>query len=230
VVSREEWTKARLALLEKEKELTRQRDAVSQARREMPWVKIEKDYRFQTIQGERSLSDLFADKSQLIVQHFMFGEDWKEGCPSCSFWADNFNGFQVHLKHRDANMVCVSKASLDKLQAYRERMGWSFTWVSSQGSDFNRDFHVSFTEDELEKGTATYNYKPSRFPTTEAPGVSIFYKNEDGDVFHTYSCYSRGLDILNAAYHYLDLLPKGRDEDSLSYSMAWLRRHDEYEE
>jgi len=230
IVSREEWLKARKEHLAQEKEFTRQRDALSKARREMPWVKIGNDYRFQTASGEASLVDLFEGRSQLIVQHFMFGEDWEEGCTSCSFWADGYDGFQVHLGHRDATMKSVSNAPLDKQLAYRDRMGWSFDWVSSLGSEFNRDFNVSFTEDEVKDGSATYNYKPSTFPMSEAPGISIFYKNENGEVFHTYSCYSRGLDMLNAAYHYMDLLPKGRDEQNLPHSMSWLKRHDQYED
>lgn len=229
-VSFPEWIKARKALLEQEKAFSRQRDALSQARRDMPWCKVEKEYVFQTSeQGETtSLAGLFGDTSQLIVQHFMFGADWDEGCTSCSFWADGYNGFQVHLKHRDATMVTVSKAPLKKLHAYRDRMGWSFEWVSSMGSDFNNDFNVTFSEEETKEGEVYYNYKKNKFPSTEAPGISIFYKNRDGDVFHTYSCYSRGLDMMNACYHYIDLLPKGRDEKSLTYGMAWLRRHDDY--
>ena len=230
VVSREEWLKARIKHLEQEKEFTRQRDALNQARRELPWVKVEKDYRFQTSAGERPFTDLFGDKSQLIVQHFMFGPDWEEGCVSCSFWADGYDGFQVHLAQRDAAMVSVSNAPLERLLNYRDRMGWSFEWVSSLGNDFNRDFNVSFTEEELATSSGTYNYRPSKFPMTEAPGISIFYKNEAGEIFHTYSCFSRGLDMMNAAYHYMDLLPKGRDENDLPHSMAWLKRHDQYED
>lgn len=230
IVSQDEWLSARVEHLKKEKEFTRQRDALSKARRDLPWVRIDKDYRFQTPDGDKSLSDLFESRSQLIVQHFMFGEDWEEGCTSCSFWADGYNGFQVHLAHRDATMVSVSNAPLDKLHAYRDRMGWSFDWISSFGGDFNHDFNVSFTEEEMEQGTGKYNYRPSKFPMSEAPGISIFYKNDQNEIFHTYSCFARGLDMLNAAYHYMDLLPKGRDENELAHSMAWLKRHDQYQD
>ena len=201
---------------------------MSRERRALPWVKVEKDYVFQGPNGPESLGDLFDGRSQLLVQHFMYGPDWEEGCPSCSFWADSYDGFVVHLAQRDVTMVAVSRAPLVKLDAFKRRMGWSFKWVSSLGSDFNRDFQVSFTPDEMAKGEMTYNYETRGFPADEAPGVSVFIKNEDGEIFHTYSCYARGLDMLNGAYHYLDLVPKGRDEDGLPYSMAWVRRHDEY--
>ncbi len=226
VVSREEWLAARHQLLAAEKELTRARDDVSRRRRELPWVKVEKRYEFQSPKGKETLSDLFEGRSQLLLYHFMFGPDWNEGCPSCSFWADNYDGTIVHLNHRDVTFAVVSRAPLDKLEAYRRRMGWRFKWVSSLGSDFNYDFRVSFTPEEMQRGEMEYNYRMTKFPSDEAPGISIFCR--DGDVFHTYSCYSRGLDMLNAAYHHLDLVPKGRDEDGLAYSMAWLRRHDRY--
>jgi predicted dithiol-disulfide oxidoreductase (DUF899 family) len=229
VISREEWLDARRELLAKEKEFTRLRDQLSQARRELPWVKIEKDYLFEGPNGKETLSDLFEGRSQLIIYHFMYGPDWEEGCPSCSFWADNFNGIGIHLNHRDITLIAVSRAPLDQLEAYKARMGWSFKWVSSLGNDFNFDYQVSFIPDQLEKGEMIYNYRPGGFSGEEAPGISIFYKNEQGEVFHTYSCYSRGLDMLNGAYHYMDLAPKGRDEDDLPYTMAWLRRHDQYE-
>jgi predicted dithiol-disulfide oxidoreductase (DUF899 family) len=230
VVSREEWLVARKEHLAKEKEFTRLRDKLSQDRRELPWVKVEKEYRFDGPKGKETLPDLFAGRSQLIIYHFMYGPDWAEGCPSCSFWADNFNGIIIHLNHRDINLVAVSRAPLDKLEAYKKRMGWSFKWVSSFGSDFNRDYHVSFTPDEMKKGEMFHNFRIGKFPVEEAPGISVFYKNQPGDVFHTYSCYSRGLDMLNGAYHYMDLVPKGRDEDALPHSMSWLRRHDRYNE
>ena len=228
IVSQEEWLEARKAHLTREKEFTRLRDQLSRERRALPWVKVEKDYVFQGPNGPESLGDLFDGRSQLLVQHFMYGPDWEEGCPSCSFWADSYDGFVVHLAQRDVTMVAVSRAPLVKLDAFKRRMGWSFKWVSSLGSDFNRDFQVSFTPDEMAKGEMTYNYETRGFPADEAPGVSVFIKNEDGEIFHTYSCYARGLDMLNGAYHYLDLVPKGRDEDDLPYSMAWVRRHDEY--
>ena len=229
VISREEWLDARRGLLAKEKEFTRLRDQLSQARRELPWVKIEKDYLFDGPNGKETRSELFEGRSQLIIYHFMYGPDWEEGCPSCSFWADNFNGIGIHLNHRDITLIAVSRAPLDQLEAYKARMGWSFKWVSSLGNDFNFDYQVSFTPDQLEKGEMIYNYRPGGFSGEEAPGISVFYKNEQGEVFHTYSCYSRGLDMLNGAYHYMDLAPKGRDEDDLPWSMAWLRRHDQYD-
>ncbi len=228
VVSRDEWVAARREHLVKEKELTRLRDRLSRERRELPWVKVDRDYVFDGPDGEQTLSDLFDGRSQLLVYHFMFGADWDEGCPSCSFWADNYDPLVVHLNHRDVTLVAVSAAPLAKLEAYKKRMGWSFKWVSSAGNDFNRDYHVSFTPEEMEKGEVYYNYGKSQFPAAEAPGASIFYRDDNGDVFHTYSCYARGLDMLNATYHMLDLVPKGRDEQDLPYSMAWLRRHDSY--
>lgn len=230
VVSREEWLAARQAHLVREKEFTRLRDELSAARRQLPWVRVDEDYVFDGPDGKESLSDLFAGKHQLIVYHFMYGPDWDEGCPSCSFWADNFNGFGVHLQHRDISMVAISKAPLAKLYDYRTRMGWSFKWLSSLENDFNRDYHVSFTPEEVEHGEMYYNYSKTRFPSSEGPGISVFYRDDDGTVYHTYSCYARGLDMLNAAYHYMDLAPKGRDEAELPYSMAWLRRHDQYED
>ena len=230
VVSREDWIEARREHLVQEKEFTRLRDQLSAQRRELPWVKIDKDYVFEGSDGKETLSDLFDGRSQLLIQHFMYGPDWNEGCPSCSFWADSYNGFVIHLGHRDVTMVSVSRAPLDQLEAYKKRMGWSFKWVSSLGNDFNRDFNVSFTPEEMEKGEMYYNYKINKFPADEAPGASVFYKNGSGDIFHTYSCYGRGLDILNGAYNYLDLVPKGRDEADLPYTMAWLKRHDQYDD
>ena len=169
------------------------RDQLSAERRELPWVKIDKEYEFDGPDGKETLSDLFDGRSQLLIQHFMYGPDWDEGCPSCSFWADSYNGFVVHLAHRDVTMISVSRAPLDKLAAYKKRMGWSFKWVSSLGNDFNQDFDVSFTPEEMEKGEMYYNYKVNKFPADEAPGASVFYKNDGGDIFHTYSCYGRGL-------------------------------------
>jgi predicted dithiol-disulfide oxidoreductase (DUF899 family) len=227
IVSREEWLAARKALLAREKAFTKERDALSQERRRLPWVKVDKTYVFEGPAGTETLADLFAGRNQLLVYHFMFGPDWTAGCPSCSFWADNYNGAVVHLSHRDVSLVAISRAPLAKLESYRNRMGWSFKWVSSYGNDFNRDYHVSFTP--AEQKTADYNYKAAGFGSSEAPGVSVFIKGTDGQIFHTYSCYARGLDMLNGAYHLLDLVPKGRDEQGLSYPMAWVRRHDEYE-
>lgn len=228
VVSQAEWLEARQAFVEKEKEFTRLRDELSQQRRELPWVKVDKEYMFKGANGQESLADLFAGKSQLIVQHFMYGPDWGDrACVSCSYWADGYNGFYRHISGRDAAFVAVSLAPLAKIDAYKEKMGWDFKWVSSFGSDFNYDFAVSFRQEEVDAGTATYNYRP-RGSADEAPGISVFYKDEDGTIYHTYSTYARGLDMLNAAYHYMDLLPKGRDEQGLPWSMAWLKYRDQY--
>ncbi len=230
IVSQDKWLKARTALLLEEKEFTRLRDQLSQKRRQLPWVKVDKNYSFEGMNGTETLSDLFDGRSQLIVYHFMYGPDWEDACPSCSFWADNFNGIDIHLKHRDASLVAISRASLDQLQAYSSRMGWDFKWLSSSASEFNYDFQASFRAEEMEQGEVFYNFKMGQFPADEAPGISVFYKNEQGEIFHTYSCYARGLDMLNGAYHYMDLLPKGRDEDDLEFTMAWLRRRDQYDE
>ncbi len=229
VVSRPEWIEARKALLAREKELTRLRDELSRQRRSLPWVKVTKPYVFEGAEGRRSLSDLFADRSQLVVYHFMYGPDWDEGCPSCSFWADNFEGIPIHLAHRDATLVAVSRAPYEKLAAYRRRMGWTFPWYSSHESDFNFDFQVSYTDEQVESGSAEHNYRPRKV-IAELPGVSVFYRDETDTVYHTYSTYERGLDMLNGAYQYMDLLPRGRDEDELPWTMDWLRRHDQYED
>ena len=228
IVSQDEWLAARKAFLLKEKEFTQARDELSAERRALPWVKVDKTYVFDGPNGKETLADLFDGRSQLLVYHFMFGRDWQEGCPSCSFWADNYNGIVVHLNHRDVSLAAVSRAPLEKLEQYKKRMGWSFKWVSSLNNEFNRDYHVSFTPDE--KPTAYYNYEARGFSSEEAPGISIFAKNATGDVLHTYSCYARGLDMLNGAYHMLDLVPKGRDEAGLPHSMAWVRRHDRYDD
>ncbi len=227
VVSREDWLAARREHLAREKEFTRQRDALSRERRELPWVRVGKRYEFDTRDGCRTLEELFDGCSQLVVYHFMYGPDWQEGCPACSFWADNFNGIDVHLRHRDIAFVAVSRARLSQIEAYQLRMGWSFRWVSSYGSDFNRDFHVSFGKDEVSEGKLFYNFEVRAFPREEAAGISVFCR-DGGEVFHTYSCYARGLDMLNGAYHYMDLTPKGRDEDGLPHTMAWLQRRDQY--
>lgn len=229
VVSQEEWMAARKTLLAEEKEFTRLRDQLNQHRRELPWVKVEKEYVFDGPNGKETLAELFAGSSQLLVYHFMFDPSWTEGCKSCSFWADNFNGIIVHLNHRDVTMVAISRAPLAQLEAFKQRMGWSFKWVSSFGSDFNRDYHVSFTPEEREKGEVYYNYGTSRFFSSEGPGVSVFFKDANGDIFHTYSSYARGLDMLNGAYHHLDLVPKGRDEAGLSFPQEWVRHHDKYD-
>jgi predicted dithiol-disulfide oxidoreductase (DUF899 family) len=229
VVSREAWLAARQDHLANEKALDRQRDQLSRERRELPWVQVEKNYLFDSPRGRETLADLFGKNSQLIVYHFMYDPSWDEGCPSCSYLADHFGGMIPHLNQRDVSFVVVSKALPDQLEAYKKRLGWPFQWVSSHDNDFNRDYHVSFTAEELEKGEAYYNYKEGAvFPSTEAPGVSVFYKNASGEVFHTYSTYARGLDRLIGTYHFLDMVSKGRDEESLDFSMAWIRRHDEY--
>ena len=230
VVSREEWLKHRIELLKEEKEFDRRRDQLTRKKRELPWEKVEKEYAFETERGTAALSDLFGECSQLIIYHFMYGPDWNDGCPSCSYWADNFNGIDIHLRHRDIKFIAVSRAPLSILQAYRERMGWGFEWVSSFNSDFNYDFQVSFTPEEMDKGEMFHNFRIEKFPVNEAPGISVFYKNDEGEVFHTYSTYRRGLDMFNGAYHYMDIAPKGRDENDLSYSLAWVRRRDQYED
>jgi predicted dithiol-disulfide oxidoreductase (DUF899 family) len=228
VVSRAEWLAARTQHLSKEKELTRLRDQLSADRRSLPCVKVEKPYVFDGPDGQKTLADLFDGRSQLIVYHFMFGPGWKEGCPSCSFLADHIDGTLVHLAHRDVTLVAISRAPLSQLQPFRKRMGWRFTWVSSYGSDFNFDYHVSFMKDEMAKGKVYYNYTMQEFGSEEAPGVSVFYKDGTGDVFHTYSSYGRGADMLIGAYNYLDLVPKGRDEAALPFPMDWVRHHDRY--
>ena len=230
VVSHEEWLAARSQHLAREKEFTRLRDDLSRERRDLPWEKVEKAYAFDGPSGPASLADLFEGRSQLIVQHFMFDPSWDEGCKSCSFWVDNFDGIVVHLNHRDVSYVLVSRAPIATLEAYRNRMGWHVKWVSSLHTDFNRDFHVTFTPEEMARGQVHYNYAVGAFPSSEAPGISVFAKDSDGAIYHTYSCYARGLDMLNGAYHLLDLLPKGRDEAGLSYGMEWLRHHDRYED
>jgi predicted dithiol-disulfide oxidoreductase (DUF899 family) len=227
VVSHEEWRKARLELLAAEKEFTHQRDALTRRRMAMPWERVDKSYQFEGPNGALSLAELFDGRSQLIVYHFMLGPDWEEGCKSCSFWADSFDGIPIHLQHRDVTFTAVSRAPLAKIEAYKKRMGWSFPWVSSYGSDFNYDFHVSFKQEQLAAGKVDYNYGLDE-GYEELPGVSVFYRNERGEVFHTYSCYARGIDAVNGAYQFLDLVPKGRDEDGLEDSMAWVRRHDQY--
>ena len=226
VVTSEEWLRARRALLVKEKELTRARDELAATRQALPWERVAKAYVFETEMGQRTLRELFDGCGQLIVYHFMYGPDWMEGCPSCSFWTDSWDGTQIHLAHRDTSFVMASRAPLGSLLAYQKRMGWSVPWVSSLDTDFNMDFGVSFTEDQQRDG-GLYNYAPAEHPMEEAPGLSVFVADGE-EVFHTYSCYARGLDPLNTAYQLLDLTPKGRDEAALPWTMAWLRRHDAY--
>jgi predicted dithiol-disulfide oxidoreductase (DUF899 family) len=227
IVSDAEWLVARKDLLAREKEFTRERDALSAARRSLPWVRVEKDYLFDGPNGKQTLAELFDGRSQLIVYHFMLGPGWEEGCKSCSYLADHFDGANWHLPHRDVTFVVVSRAPLSEIEAYQKRMGWRFKWVSSHGNDFNFDYHVSFTPEDEAKGEAYYNYDTQEFVSDELPGLSVFYRNENGDVFHTYSTYARGLDILVGTYNFLDLVPKGRNENPES-TMDWVRRHDQY--
>lgn len=227
IVSQAEWLVARKDLLRREKEFNRQRDALSAARRDLPMVKVNKEYVFEGSNGKETLADLFEGRSQLIVYHFMFGPGWEEGCKSCSYLADHFDGANWHLPHRDVTLVVVSRAPLAEFAPYKKRLGWRFKWVSSYGSDFNFDYHVSFTPEEEKKNKVNYNYATEEFMSDELPGLSVFYKDESGDVFHTYSTYARGLDTLVGAYNFLDLVPKGRDEDPDS-TMSWVRRHDQY--
>ena len=226
VVSREEWIAARTQLLKKEKEFTRARDALSQARRDLPWEPVTKDYGFDGPKGRETLADLFDGRSQLVVYHFMFGPDAKVGCKHCSFWADNFNPIIVHLNQRDVTMVAISRAPLARLQEYQRRMGWTFKWLSSGGSDFNLDFQASFKPEDVKAKKAMYNFVIyDDAEETEREGISVFHK-VDGRIYHTYSTYARGIDLLNTAYNYLDLVPKGRDEGTRG--PYWLKRHDEY--
>jgi predicted dithiol-disulfide oxidoreductase (DUF899 family) len=229
VVSPAEWLAARKELLAKEKEFTLLRDELSRKRREMPWEKIEKQYVFEGADGKLTLVDLFDGRSQLIVYHFMLGPGWKEGCPSCSYLSDSFDSTTIHLAHRDTSFAVISRATLGEIQAFQKRMGWKFPWVSSFGTDFNYDFQVSQTADEKASGKAYYNYTQQEFPSEERPGMSIFFLR-DGQVFHTYSTYARGLDILVPTYNLLDLTAKGRDEDGLPHTMSWVRHHDRYDD
>jgi predicted dithiol-disulfide oxidoreductase (DUF899 family) len=230
VVSRNQWIEERKALLAREKEFTQLRDQLSHARRDLPWVRVDKDkdYVFDGAGGKQTLAELFAGRQQLIVYHLMFDPSWEEACSRCSFWADNFNGVLVHLNQRDVSLVAISRAPFAKLAAFQKRMGWSFNWVSSFANDFNHDYHVSFAPEQIAQGEVIYNYRLVKNSMSERPGISVFCKDPGGTIFHTYSCYARGLDMLNVAYHYLDLTPKGRDEEELPFPMAWVRYHDAY--
>jgi predicted dithiol-disulfide oxidoreductase (DUF899 family) len=228
IVPREEWIEARKTHLAHEKEYTRVRDRLSEERRALPWVKVDKTYVFDGPTGKATLSELFKTRNQLVVQHFMFAPDWNEGCKSCSFWADGFERMIPHLAARDTTLVAISRGPLSKLLAFKTRMGWTFDWVSSADNDFNYDYAVSFTQDDIKSGAKIYNFGTSGFGIEEAPGISVFYRNEAGDIFHTYSCFARGLDMMNAAYHYLDLTPLGRHEEGLPYPMDWVRLRDQY--
>ncbi len=228
IVNRAAWVEARLAHLADEKDFTRRRDELSRQRRDLPWLEIDQDYRFESARGMLPLSDLFDGRRQLIVYHFMLGPGWDEGCPSCSFWADGYDGIGVHLAARDTTLVAVSRGSLDEIETYRARMGWTFPWYSSSGTDFNFDMGVSFGPAELAEGTAEYNFGTSPVHGEEMPGISVLTRDDDGRIFLTYQTFARGLDMLNSAYHMLDLTPLGRNEDQLDFSMGWLRRHDQY--
>ena len=230
VVSHDEWLSARTAFLAKEKEFTRLRDDLNRERRELPWEKVEKQYVFDGPNGKVTLADLFEGRSQLVVYHFMFGPDWDEGCPNCSFWADSFDDNPIHLKHHDISFVAISHAPLDKIEAYKKRMGWTFKWVSSFHTDFNYDYNVSFTPEQVNNKAAFYNYGTGYPADGEREGASVFFKDASGAIFHTYSTYARGIDLLNVTYNYIDLTPRGRDEDGPEGPQAWVRRHDEYED
>jgi predicted dithiol-disulfide oxidoreductase (DUF899 family) len=230
VVSHVDWLAARKELLAKEKEFVHLKDDLNRQRRELPRERVEKNYMFAGPNGKESLADVFAGHSQLLVYHFMLGPDWEEGCPSCSMIADSFDGTLPHLNARDVAFVVVSRAPYAQIEAFQKRMGWRFKWVSSYGNEFNRDFGVSFDKDEVEKGTMQYNYVAQKFPREEAPGASAFFKDSNGDILHTYSTYGRGLDGLLNVYNWLDLAPKGRNEEGLSFPMAWVRHHDKYAE
>ena len=228
VVSHAEWLAARKEFLAREKEFTLLRDDLSRQRRTLPWEKVDKPYAFDSPHGKVTLADLFDGRGQLVVYHFMLGPGWEEGCKSCSYLADHFDGMTIHLANRDTTLVVISHAPIAEIEAFKKRMGWKFEWVSSFGTDFNFDYHVSFAPEQQSAGPVDYNYKTMPFPSDEAPGLSVFAKDAAGEVFHTYSTYERGLDILVGTYNFLDLTPKGRDEDGLAFSMSWVRHHDRY--
>jgi predicted dithiol-disulfide oxidoreductase (DUF899 family) len=229
VVTSDTWLEARKALLAEERAFTHRRDELSRKRRELPWVKVEKDYVFDGPNGNVRLANLFGSRSQLIVYHFMFGPGWRQGCSSCSFLADHFGPMLIHLAARDVSLAVVSRATIGEIEPFRERMGWTFPWVSSFGNSFNQDYDVSFTQEDRVDDKVYYNYGPMQFPSEEAPGASVFYKDANGDVFHTYSTYARGLDILLGAYNFIDMTPKGRDEEGITpHPMSWVRHHDRY--
>lgn len=228
--TKEAWLQARRELLTLEKEHTRRGDELAARRRALPWIEVEQEYTFDTDRGPRTLGDLFEGRRQLIVYHFMMGPDWETPCKSCSFWADHFGVVEPHLKARDVSLVAVSRAELPKLQAFARRMGWSHNWVSTAGNTFNHDFHTAFTPEELEAGAATYNYSPLAGGPSDRQGVSVFFRDEEGTIFHTYSCYARGAEVLNGTYHFLDLVPLGRNEEGLPSTMSWVRFKDEYDQ
>ena len=228
-VSHNEWIDARKQFLKKEKEFTRLRDELSRQRRELPRERVETNYVFEGPRGKETLTDLFDNRGQLIVYHFMFAPGWSEGCPSCSYLSDHFDGATLHLAHRDVTLAVVSRAPWPEIAAFKKRMGWRFHWVSSFGSNFNYDYNVSLSDAEKASGKRTYNYEENDFPVEELPGLSVFSKDPDGSIYHTYSTYARGLDMLVGTYNFLDFAPKGRDEGSLKHSMAWVRHHDKYD-
>ncbi|MGD0290364.1 MAG: DUF899 domain-containing protein [Candidatus Binataceae bacterium] len=229
VVSSKDWIEARRELLIKEKEFTRLREQLSQQRRDLPWEAVDKKYVFEGPAGKQTLAELFDGRSQLIVYHFMFDPSWEKGCPHCSFWADSVERNIIHLNHRDVTMVAISHAPFRKLDAYRKAMGWTFKWLSSYDSDFNYDYHVSFKPEEVARGEIHHNYRQRKASMSEVAGISVFFRDSSGEIFHTYSCYERGLDMMNAAYQYLDLVPKGRDEVGQANPQFWVRRHNEYD-
>jgi len=230
VVSREEWLKERVALLEREKAHTRERDEISRQRRELPWVRVEKEYVFEGPNGKVTLAELFDGRRQLVIYHFMFGPDWQEGCPSCSFVSDHIDGALAHLAARDVTMVMVSRAPLAKIEAFKKRMGWRFKWVSSYGSDFNYDFNVSFRPEQIAAGQALYNYRTTSQVGEEMPGMSVFYKTDDGAIMHTYSAFARGSELQLGTYQVLDMMPKGRNEPPGGNLTDWVRLHDRYDD
>jgi predicted dithiol-disulfide oxidoreductase (DUF899 family) len=229
VVSQDRWIAERKKLLAREKELMRLHDQVAGERRAMPWVRVDKSYTFDSPEGSHALGDLFEGRRQLVVQHFMLGNGWAQGCPSCSFMADHTDGMTVHLTQRDITFVAISHAPMGQIARFRERMGWKFNWVSSHGSDFNYDFAVSFKAEDLARGEVFYNYGMTTFPAEEAPGVSVFYKDDAGRIFHTYSTYGRGVEVMMGTYRMIDLTPLGRNERDVPNKMEWVRHHDRYE-
>jgi predicted dithiol-disulfide oxidoreductase (DUF899 family) len=229
VVSRDAWIAERRELLAREKELTRLRDRIAGERRALPWVRIDKSYVFDAPEGRRTLAELFDGRRQLLVQHFMFAPGWEQGCPSCSFMADHSDGMNVHLAHRDVTLVAVARAPLAEIERFRRRMGWRFKWVSSHGSDFNYDFGVSFAPEDVARGQLHYNYGPWPFAYEEWPGISVFFRDDADEVFHTYSTYARGVEVMMGTYDMLDLTPRGRDERDVENKMEWVRHHDRYE-
>jgi len=229
VVAADRWVAERKALLAREKELVHLRDEIARARRALPWERVAKDYVFDTPHGRRSLADLFEGRRQLLVQHFMLGPGWEQGCASCSFMADHTDGMSVHLAHRDVTFVAVSRAPLAEIERFKQRMGWQFRWISSSTNEFNKDFNVSFDPQDRVDGAVYYNYGMTEFPNTEAPGISVFYKDDAGEIFHTYSTFGRGVEVMMGTYQMLDLVPKGRDEHDGFYKMDWVRHHDRYE-